>query len=56
MHGKRARLIRVILTLLLTLLILILAQTIQAADKTTTGETDIVQQLSSSLSSQAPQP
>lgn len=50
MHTRRARVLRIIFTLLLTLLLLILAQTIQAADKTAPAVAGVVQQMTDSLS------
>jgi len=56
MHIRRARVLRIILTLFLTLLLLILAQTIQAADQTTPRMVGIVQQLTDALSSDGSTP
>lgn len=50
MYTRRARVLRIILTLFLTLLLLILAQTMQAADQTTPRVVGIVQQLTDALS------
>ena len=56
MHTRRARILRIILTLFLTLLLLILAQTMQAADQTTHGMVGIVQQLTDALSGDGSMP
>lgn len=50
MHIRRARVLRIILTLFLTLLLLILAQTMQAAEQPSSKVVGIVQQLTDSLS------
>ena len=50
MQIRRARVLRIILTLFLTLLLLILAQTMQAAEQPSPKVVGIVQQLTDSLS------
>lgn len=56
MQIRRARVLRIILTLFLTLLLLILAQTMQAAEQTTPGMVGIVQQLTDALAADVSTP